>query len=54
MIATGTPSGVGYAMDPPRYLQPGDSMECWIDAIGTLTNTVIAAEDFDRATRRSR
>jgi len=43
VIATGTPSGVGYAMDPPRYLRPGDEMECCIDAVGTLKNKVVAA-----------
>src|SRR5690606_23255309 len=24
VILTGTPEGVGFAMDPPRYLSPGD------------------------------
>jgi 2-keto-4-pentenoate hydratase/2-oxohepta-3-ene-1,7-dioic acid hydratase in catechol pathway len=47
VIATGTPSGVGYAMDPPRYLKPGDEMECRIDAIGTLVNKVVAARELD-------
>ena len=42
VIATGTPSGVGYAMDPPRFLVPGDTVECRIEGIGTLTNTVAA------------
>ena len=40
VIATGTPSGVGYAMDPPRFLVPGDIVECHVERIGTLTNTV--------------
>ena len=26
VIATGTPKGVGLGFDPPRYLQPGDSV----------------------------
>ncbi|MBN9411207.1 MAG: fumarylacetoacetate hydrolase family protein [Burkholderiales bacterium] len=43
VIATGTPSGVGYAMDPRRYLAHGDVIECRIEGIGTLTNTVRAA-----------
>ncbi|MDV7143448.1 fumarylacetoacetate hydrolase family protein [Tropicimonas sp. TH_r6] len=42
MIATGTPSGVGYAMDPPRYLKDGDRVVCEISEIGTLENTVRA------------
>ena len=40
IIATGTPSGVGYAMDPPRYLKDGDRVDCNISGIGTLSNTV--------------
>jgi 2-keto-4-pentenoate hydratase/2-oxohepta-3-ene-1,7-dioic acid hydratase in catechol pathway len=43
VIATGTPSGVGYAMDPPRFLKAGDVMECRIDSIGVLRNAVVAA-----------
>jgi 2-keto-4-pentenoate hydratase/2-oxohepta-3-ene-1,7-dioic acid hydratase in catechol pathway len=43
IIATGTPSGVGYAMDPPRYLRDGDSVACEIDGIGRLVNRVRAA-----------
>jgi 2-keto-4-pentenoate hydratase/2-oxohepta-3-ene-1,7-dioic acid hydratase in catechol pathway len=43
IIATGTPSGVGYAMDPRRYLQPGDEIECRIESIGTLVNRIVAA-----------
>lgn len=43
IIATGTPSGVGYAMDPRQYLQPGDVVRCAIDGLGTLENTIVAA-----------
>ena len=42
MIATGTPSGVGYAMDPPRFLKDGDRVDCEISEIGTLSNPVRA------------
>ncbi len=42
IIATGTPSGVGYAMEPPRFLKDGDTVECSISGIGTLSNTVRA------------
>lgn len=41
VILTGTPSGVGMAADPPHWLQPGDTVEVEIEAIGTLTNPVI-------------
>jgi 2-keto-4-pentenoate hydratase/2-oxohepta-3-ene-1,7-dioic acid hydratase in catechol pathway len=27
-------------MEQPCYLQPGDLVECWIEGIGTLRNTV--------------
>ena len=40
IIATGTPSGVGMGMTPPTFLQPGDVVECRIEGIGTLRNTV--------------
>lgn len=40
IIATGTPSGVGYAMDPPQYLKDGDTVVCEIEKIGRLENTM--------------
>ncbi len=40
VILTGTPEGVGYAMDPPRYLRPGDRMTAWIEGLGKLENTI--------------
>ncbi|MDH3509940.1 MAG: fumarylacetoacetate hydrolase family protein [Gammaproteobacteria bacterium] len=40
VIATGTPSGVGYAQDPQRWLKPGDRIEIEIDQIGCLENQV--------------
>lgn len=43
IIATGTPSGVGYAMTPPRFLTDGDEITCEIDGIGQLVNRVRAA-----------
>jgi 2-keto-4-pentenoate hydratase/2-oxohepta-3-ene-1,7-dioic acid hydratase in catechol pathway len=42
VIASGTPSGVGYAMSPPQYLQPGDVVVSRIDRIGTLSNRIVA------------
>ena len=30
----------GMGMDPPQFLQPGDTVRCEIDGIGSLTNTV--------------
>ncbi|MDL2273001.1 fumarylacetoacetate hydrolase family protein [Oscillospiraceae bacterium OttesenSCG-928-G22] len=40
IIATGTPAGVGMGFDPPRFLSPGDIVECEIDGIGVLSNPV--------------
>ena len=40
VIMTGTPEGVGYAMQPPQTLKAGDIMELTIEGIGTLTNTI--------------
>lgn len=40
VIATGTPSGVGYARKPPRFLTPGDTVEVEIEGIGVLRNSV--------------
>jgi acylpyruvate hydrolase len=40
VIATGTPSGVGYARTPPVFMKPGDVCEIEIEGIGILTNTV--------------
>lgn len=42
IIATGTPSGVGYAMEPPRFLKDGDTVVCDIQDLGTLKNIVRA------------
>jgi 2-keto-4-pentenoate hydratase/2-oxohepta-3-ene-1,7-dioic acid hydratase in catechol pathway len=41
IIATGTPSGVGFAMNPPQYLHDGDEMLATIDRIGQLRNRVV-------------
>ena len=48
IIATGTPAGVGYAMTPPQFLKPGDTVECSIGQIGTLRNPVrLRRPNFD-------
>ena len=40
VILTGTPSGVGDARKPPRFLQAGDLVRVEIDGIGALENPV--------------
>ncbi len=42
IIATGTPSGVGFARKPPVYLQPGDVVECYVEGIGSIRNRIVA------------
>jgi len=43
VIATGTPSGVGFARNPPEFLRPGDVVECEIERIGLIRNRVVQA-----------
>ena len=40
IIATGTPSGVGFARKPPEFLKPGDVVEVEIERIGVLRNRI--------------
>lgn len=40
IIMTGTPAGVGAGFRPPRYMKPGDKVDCVIENIGTLSNTI--------------
>jgi 2-keto-4-pentenoate hydratase/2-oxohepta-3-ene-1,7-dioic acid hydratase in catechol pathway len=42
LIATGTPEGVGVAMEPPSFLQAGDIVRCEIEGLGALENRVSA------------
>lgn len=44
VIATGTPGGVGFARNPPVWLQPGDLIEVAIEGVGTISNHVVAEE----------
>lgn len=41
IIATGTPSGVGVAQEPARFLKSGDLLESEIENIGVLKNNII-------------
>jgi len=41
IIATGTPSGVGFARKPPVFLRPGDVVECAIESIGAIRNRIV-------------
>jgi acylpyruvate hydrolase len=44
VIATGTPGGVGFARNPPVWLEPGDTIEVSIEGVGTITNRVVAEQ----------
>ena len=41
IIATGTPSGVGFARNPPEFLKAGDVVETEIDGVGLMRNGVV-------------
>jgi len=41
IISTGTPSGVGAAVNPPRFLKTGDIVRVEIEHIGHIENRVI-------------
>ncbi len=41
LVATGTPSGVGYARDPQWLLGDGDTVEVEVERLGTLRTTVV-------------
>src|SRR5215470_1179930 len=43
VIATGTPSGVGFARKPPRWLRAGDVVRVSITKLGVLETPVVAA-----------
>src|ERR671911_2555060 len=40
LILTGTPNGVGMALDPPSYLQPGDVVRCEVEGLGVVEHPV--------------
>jgi acylpyruvate hydrolase len=48
VIATGTPSGVGFARKPPVWLTPGDLIEIEVEGVGRIANRV-AAESVEFA-----
>jgi 2-keto-4-pentenoate hydratase/2-oxohepta-3-ene-1,7-dioic acid hydratase in catechol pathway len=43
LILTGTPSGVGQAMDPPRFLAPGDVVRIEVESLGAIEHPIEAA-----------
>lgn len=54
VIATGTPAGVGFGLNPPQFLQPGDTVEISVTGLGTLRNKVAKARPDNHVTSRVR
>lgn len=40
VLATGTPSGVGFSRQPPLWMKPGDICDISITGLGTLSNVI--------------
>ncbi|MEU8132293.1 fumarylacetoacetate hydrolase family protein [Streptodolium elevatio] len=47
IIFTGTPSGVGMARDPQRYLRPGETLVSHVTGIGELRNALVDGRTAD-------
>lgn len=41
VIFTGTPAGVGFTRQPPRFLQPGETVESWVEGVGRIRNRFV-------------
>ncbi len=41
LILTGTPSGVGMALDPPRFLEAGDVVRIEIEGLGVIEHGIV-------------
>jgi 2-keto-4-pentenoate hydratase/2-oxohepta-3-ene-1,7-dioic acid hydratase in catechol pathway len=46
IIVTGTPSGVGYARNPPVWMKPGDICEVSIEGVGVLSNPIVEEQAY--------
>ncbi|GAC1357204.1 MAG: hypothetical protein NVS4B11_26900 [Ktedonobacteraceae bacterium] len=45
IIATGTPSGVGFSRTPPEFLKAGDMVEAEVEGIGTLRTPIVNRQE---------
>lgn len=52
VLATGTPAGVGFGLDPPKFLEPGDEVSVSITGLGTLTNRIAAKDSANPVEKR--
>ena len=46
VIATGTPSGVGFRRTPQRFLKPGEVLTVEFEGVGSLQNTIVDEADL--------
>jgi len=44
IIATVTPSGVGFSRTPPEFLKPGDVVEAEVEGIGSIKNSITGVQ----------
>jgi 2-keto-4-pentenoate hydratase/2-oxohepta-3-ene-1,7-dioic acid hydratase in catechol pathway len=44
IVSTGTPAGVGFSRNPPRWLRPGDEIVIRVEGLGELRNRVVAED----------
>lgn len=44
LLATGTPSGVGYSRTPPWLLRPGDEVSVEVERLGVVRNPIVGGE----------
>ncbi|KAI9688518.1 MAG: hypothetical protein M1822_001467 [Bathelium mastoideum] len=51
VIATGTPAGVGFGLNPPKFLQPGDVVEITVSGLGTLRNRIASQSAENQVTK---
>ncbi|MEP6714442.1 MAG: fumarylacetoacetate hydrolase family protein [Terriglobia bacterium] len=42
VISTGTPAGVGFSFNPPKWLKPGDEVVVSVEGLGHLRNRCVA------------
>jgi len=42
VLFTGTPGGIGAAMDPRQFLKPGDVVRCEVDGLGHIEGRMVA------------
>ena len=44
LIFTGTPAGVGFALKPQRFLQPGEILTTFVEGIGTMRHRMVTQQ----------